>query len=93
MAEKEIRELEVTKVERKRKNNFSVNKITVITEDVRKNHEIIQSKLTNSMTNKRRTETWDEITKDVNIKFIKASLNFLYFERRRPPDEFLLFLC
>ena len=30
------------KVERKRKNNFSVNKITVITESVRKNLEIIE---------------------------------------------------
>ena len=30
MAEKEMRELEVTKVERKRKTNFSVNEITVI---------------------------------------------------------------
>ena len=50
-----MRELEVTKVERKRKKNFPVNEITAITESVRKNLEIIQSKLTNSITNKRKT--------------------------------------
>ena len=66
MAEKEMRELEVTKFERKRKKNFSVKEITVITESVRKNLEIIQSKLTNSITNKRKTEAWEEITRDVN---------------------------
>ena len=59
MAEKEMREPEVRKVERKRKKNFSVNEITVITESVRKNLEIIQSKLTNSITNKRKTEAWE----------------------------------
>ena len=66
MAEKEMREPEVRKVERKRKKNFSVNEITVITESVRKNLEIIQSKLTNSITNNRKTEAWEEITRDVN---------------------------
>ena len=49
MAEKEMREVQVTKDERKRKKNFSVNEITVITESVRKNLEIIQSKLTNKI--------------------------------------------
>ena len=66
MAAKEIRELEVRLVERKRIKNFLVNKITVITEIVRKNPEIMQSKLTNSITNKRKTEAWEEITRDVN---------------------------
>ena len=61
-----MRELEVRKVERKRKNNFTVNEITVITGSVRKNLEIIQSKLTNSITNNRKTEAWEEITRDVN---------------------------
>ena len=37
-----MKELEVTKVERKRKKNFSVNEITVITENVRKNLEVMQ---------------------------------------------------
>ena len=39
-----------------------MNEITVITENL----EIIQSKLTNSITNKRKTEAWEEITRDVN---------------------------
>ena len=61
-----MRELEVAKVERKRKKNFPVKEITVITESVRKNLEIIQSKLTNSITNKRKTEAWEEMTRNVN---------------------------
>lgn len=56
----------MTKVERKRKPNFSVNEISVITEGVRKNLETIQSKLTNSVTNKKKCQIWEEITKDVN---------------------------
>ena len=63
IAEKEMKEPEVTKVERKWKKNFSVNEITVTTENVRKSLEIIQSKLTNSIKNKRKTEAWKEITK------------------------------
>lgn len=50
----------------RRKKNFSVNEITVVTESVRQNIEIIQSKLTNSITNKRKTKAWEEITRDVN---------------------------
>lgn len=66
MAENEGTEFEVTKVERKRKPNFSVNEISVIKERVRKNLETIQSKLTNSITNKKKRQIWEEITKDVN---------------------------
>ena len=40
---------------------FEINEIT------RK----IQSKLTNSVTNKRKTNAWDDIIRDVNIKFVK----------------------
>ena len=43
----------------RRKKNFSVNEITVVTESVRQNIEIIQSKLTNSIAK-------EEITRDVN---------------------------
>ena len=61
-----MRELELMKLERKREKHFSVNEITVITESVWKNLETIQSKLTNSITNKRKTEAWEEITGYVN---------------------------
>ena len=53
MAENELMEVE-TKVERKRKPDFSVYEISVITDSVRKNLEIIQSKLTNSVTKKKK---------------------------------------
>ena len=51
MAENEVTEVE-TKAERKRKPNFSINELSLITESVRKNIDIIQSKLTNNITNK-----------------------------------------
>ncbi|XP_068712952.1 t-SNARE domain-containing protein 1-like [Montipora foliosa] len=64
MAEIEVKELEVK--ERKRKPNFSPLEISVITESVKKNIDVIQSKLTNNITNKRKSQVWDEITKEVN---------------------------
>ena len=48
---KEVMEVE-TETERKRKRNFSINEISLITESMRKNIDIIQSKLTNNNTNK-----------------------------------------
>lgn len=42
------------KSDRKRKMNFSVSEINKITEKVEQNIDIIQSKLTNSITNKTR---------------------------------------
>ena len=62
MAENEIE----IKAERKRKPNFSINEMSVITDSVRKNLQIIQSKLTNNVTNKKKNQIWEEITKDVN---------------------------
>ena len=73
MAAKEIRELEVRKVERKRIKNFLANKITVITELVRKNPEIIQSKLTNSIANKRKTEAREEITTETLTQWVRRT--------------------
>ena len=49
IVEKEVMEVE-TETERKRKPNF--NEISLITESMRKNIDIIQSKLTNNITNK-----------------------------------------
>ena len=62
MAESEIE----IKAERKRKRNFSMNEMSVITDSVRKNLDIIQSKLTNNITNKKNNQIWEEIAKDVN---------------------------
>ena len=52
--------------ERKRKLNFSTSEISKITELVEENLEIIQSKLTNSVTNRTKQETWAKIAAQVN---------------------------
>ena len=46
--------------ERKRKPNFSVYEIGVITENVKKHLETTQSKLTNNITNKKKQGVWEE---------------------------------
>ena len=51
IAEKEVMEVK-TEAERKRKTNSSIDEISLITESMRKNIDIIQSKLTNNITNK-----------------------------------------
>ena len=67
MKERKMAESEIEiKAERKRKPNFSMNEMSVITDSVRKNLDIIQSKLTNNITNKKKNQIWEEITKDVN---------------------------
>ena len=52
--------------ERKQKPNFSVYKIGVITENVKKHLDTIQSKLTKNVTNKKKQEIWEDITRAVN---------------------------
>ncbi|XP_067044411.1 t-SNARE domain-containing protein 1-like [Acropora muricata] len=51
---------------RKRKPNFSMNEIAVITENVKNHLAVIQSKLTNNITNRKKNEVWQEITDAVN---------------------------
>ena len=51
IAEKEVMEVE-TEAERKKNKFFSINEISLITESMRKNIDIIKSKLTNNITNK-----------------------------------------
>ena len=51
---------------RKRKPNFSVSEISAITESMQENLDILQSKLTNAITNKKKNQLWEEITKAVN---------------------------
>ena len=52
--------------ERKRMHNFSVYEIEVITNNVKKNLDLIQSKLVNAVTNKQKQMLWEEITQAVN---------------------------
>ena len=52
--------------DRKRKQIFSVYEIEVITDNIKKNLDLIQSKLTNAVTNKKKQMLWEEITQAVN---------------------------
>ena len=52
--------------ERKRKPNFSIYEIGVIIENVKRHLETIQLKQTNNITNKKKQEIWEEITRAVN---------------------------
>lgn len=49
-----------------RKQNFSASEIAVLTEKVEENLSIIQSKLTNSVTNQKKNEAWQKIADAVN---------------------------
>ena len=49
-----------------RKQNFSASEIAVLTEKLEENLSIIQSKLTNSVTNQKKNEAWQKITDAVN---------------------------
>ena len=53
--------------ERKRKPNFSVYEIGMITENVENHLETSQSQLTNNVTNIKKQEIWEEITWAVNV--------------------------
>ena len=44
-----------------RKQNFTTSEISVLTERVEENRSVLQSKLTNSVTNQRKNEIWAEI--------------------------------
>ena len=49
-----------------RKHNFSTSEISILTEKVEENLAILQSKLTNSVTNLKEKQVWSEITAAVN---------------------------
>ena len=49
-----------------RKQNFSASEIAILTEKVEENLSIIQSKLTNSVTNQKKNEIWCKIADAVN---------------------------
>ena len=56
-------EIKQTKV---RKQNFSLSEIALLTEKLQENFSLIQSKLTNSITNKHKIQIWKKITDTVN---------------------------
>ena len=49
-----------------RKQNFTTSKISVLTEKVEEDRSVLQSKLTNSVTNQQKNEIWAEIVDVVN---------------------------
>jgi hypothetical protein len=59
-------EVSTEKQRKKRKLNFTVSEINILTSKVEENLDIIQSKFTNSVTNQRKNKIWDNITKEVN---------------------------
>ena len=59
-------EVSFEKPRKKRKLNFTVSEINILTSKVEENLDVIQSKFTNSITNQRKNKIWDEITCEVN---------------------------
>ena len=57
---------EEIKQRKARKQNFTVSEIALLTDKVAENIHIIQSKLTNSVTNKNKNQIWKEIPDAVN---------------------------
>ena len=51
---------------RKRKQNFSAEEVSIITEMVEENVELLNSKFTNTVTNERKKGVWKRITARVN---------------------------
>ena len=51
---------------RERKKNFPVDECQILTEEFEANKEVLESKLTNTVTNKRKNDTWKDITLKVN---------------------------
>jgi len=49
-----------------RKQNFSTSEIALLTEKVEENLSLIQSKLTNNVTNQKKNEMWKKIADSVN---------------------------
>ncbi|XP_028415791.1 uncharacterized protein LOC114539364 [Dendronephthya gigantea] len=54
------------KQRKKRKLNFTLSEVNILLNKVEDNLEVIQSKLTNAITNKRKNTVWDAITREIN---------------------------
>ena len=59
-------EVSLEKQRKKRKLNFTVSKINILTRKVEENLDVLQSKFTNSVTNQRKNKIWDDITREIN---------------------------
>ena len=66
MASPEIVVLAEAPRKKARKQNFSPTEIATLTEKVEENLAILQSKLTNSITNQKKNELWSKIAAAVN---------------------------
>ena len=66
---------------RKRKPNFTTRQLTIITENVEANKGILQSKFTDNVNNKTKTETWKVITEKVNA--VGVANTTIYEVRRK----------
>ncbi|XP_028407876.1 nuclear apoptosis-inducing factor 1-like [Dendronephthya gigantea] len=51
---------------KRRKLNFTVTEIDTLTSRVQENLGLIQSKLTNAVTNQKKNKIWENITKEIN---------------------------
>ena len=59
-------EVSLEKQRKKRKLNFTVSEINILTSKVEENLDVLQSKFTNSVTNQRKNKIWDDITREIN---------------------------
>jgi len=76
MASPEIVVLAEAPRKKARKQNFSPTEIATLTEKVEENLAILQSKLTNSITNQKKNELWSKIAAAVNaVGTEKRTLN------------------
>ena len=54
------------KQRKKRKLNFILTEIDLLTSKVQKNLDVLQSKLTNAITNQKKNKIWDNINNEIN---------------------------
>ena len=54
------------KQRKKRKLNFILTEIDLLTSKVQENLDVLQSKLTNAITNQRKNKIWDNINNEIN---------------------------
>lgn len=55
-----------SKTKRERKKNFTIDEIQLLTAEFSENKDVLESKLTNSITNKHKNDLWQRITEKIN---------------------------
>ena len=58
-------EVSLEKQGKKRKLNFPVSEINILTSKAEENLDVLRSKFTNSVTNQRKNKIWDDITREI----------------------------